>query len=712
MKKVLYILTLAVLCLASCKKDATESGTFLYLGKGIEDDKFEMDWQGTVYNGTTLVKFKEAYATNGLCPRVELFSDLNSWKIAPEKEEDSEWLFFWPSEGARCGLFFVTVDRNLRAESRTAVIDIKDGTGKVWKTFTISQTGSEPYLELDMGGINSFNVAAEQGSLEIKLKTNTLWKVEPSGEGADWVSIKDISESSLTMAYSQNTQDDGRSATYVISRQNESQQPMSISFSINQIGGKNAFSKAQKISIAQLKSDFLEEMDITDNVYIEGTVTSNYSKLNIDENFFSYTKDGNKHIANISNVPMWIQDDAGDAISVEFISANENQYAPGTRMKLHIVGQTFGRNQAGVLRLAGLTAAYVHDAAQGSEPAPIEVSDLSTLYKYEDKLVTLKDVQFAIPFGTYYNADTNNLTYVETSYPDMVDATPRQYPCLLFDKFGNTARMLTASTFIDRFSRMIPEGVGDITGIVSRRFRLGGETEFYIRMRSAQDDKVKEDRDGNCAKILLRFGPYTEASNMESVLSNEGVGSLRTSVFKKLKASSSSTDMYFVYSGLFKNTNDNLTKDSTPIPHSASTVYHAINSQQWYNATGTTLTDAPGEAWIITTNTTAAGTGKLFVAFANASYSSGPKDFCLEWSTNENAPVSEWNTVVNYQTTSWSANWQIGQFMFPLPEEAKGLETLVIRHRVTSNLAVNKQGGTVSATGTNRMGYWALIELQ
>lgn len=712
MKKTLYILAFAALCLASCnKEEEVPGGTYLRLGKGITEDAFHMDWKGTVYNGSTHVKFEEAFAVTDLCPRVELYSDVKNWSIVPRNEEDSEWLFFWPSSGNDCGLFFVTVDNNLMAEERSAVVDIKDESGKVWKSFTVNQTGSAPYLELNMGGLTDFNVASEQGSIEIKLHTNTLWEVTPDSDASGWISISDRSSDSFTVDFAQNTSDDSRSAAFVLSRRDQTENPITVNFTISQIGGKFAFSQASRTTIAGIKDAYPDEAVISDNLYFEGTVISDYAKLNIDEHYYSYTKDANTMVANISNVPMWIQDDEGNGICLEFITAGENHYAPGTRMKIHLAGQTIGRNEAGVLRIGGLSSAYVHDAVQGTEPVPVEVTDLSTLGNYEDRLVTLKNVQYAIPVGTYYNADTNYLTYVQGGFTDLVDATTRQFPIVIFDKHGNTARMMTASTFLDRFYRLIPEGTGDITGIVTRRYHRGGQLEFYIRMRSAEDDKVNPEKGADNARVLLRFGPYNEPRDADPLTSDEGIGTLKTSVFTKIKgASSSTTTMYWAFSGFFKNINRNVTKDQTPIKHEDASVYRCINAQNWYNATGTSIIDDMGEAWIVNTSSTGAGSGSLYVAFACACYSNGaPRYFSLEWSDDESTPTPQWHKVTTYEITSWSADWQMGEFMFRLPDEAKGLKNLVIRHRVSGT--DNITGGKTISGCSSRMAYWALLEL-
>ena len=713
MKKFSHILSAAIVCLLAiaCRKEVPEE-PFLYLGDELKDDTFSCNCKGTVYDGNTLLKYDEAWATPGLCPRVSIYSNLQEWKVSPRMEADSKWIFVWPPKGKDCGRFYISVDKNDYAESRSAELDITDADGKVWKTISIFQDGSVPFLELDMGGISNFNMAAESGSLVIKLRTNTLWSVSASSEMPSWLTISDYTDNSFRVNASQNTDDGERSADFIVERTDKETTPLSIHFTITQIGGKNAFSKASEISIKELKDTYESHGKVDDNVYIEGVVISDYTKYNIDEHFYTYTKDGADFKADIANIPMWLQDAEGNGISVEFISPADNVYLPGTRMKLHLFSHSLGRNDAGVLRLAGLSSAYVHDAVQSSEPEPVQISDLNLIADYEDRLVTLKDVQFAVPYGTYFNVDNRQVGLNYTDFPAMIDASVRQYPHVLIGKNGATVRLLSASTFLDRHCRLMPEGVGDVTGIVSRRFTLGGKTEFYLRLRSDKDNRVPEKRGPSNAKILVRFGPFAERVDMDQVRANEGSAVIKTSMFSKASAESSSTSMYFnAYSTIWNKPMENIDVNVVPIVPSGSNQYFTLNSQQWYNGTGTTLIDCPGEAWIIKTNTLDAGTGKLYIIMSNASYSTGPKDFCLEWAEDEDAPIADWHKITEYQACSWSANYQSGQFVFPLPDEVKGKGVIVFRHRVTSDMSVYSPTRKIASTGTNRMSYWALVEM-
>lgn len=714
MKKIFLIKSVlsAAVMLVSCNQENGVSEPYLYLGSEMGDGTLSYDYKGTVYNGSTRLKLNEAYAETGQCPRISLYSNLEDWEIVPQYEDALDWIFVWPYSGSGCGRFWITVDANDFAESRTAVFNVMQN-GRIMDSFTISQTGSEPYLGLDMGGVSKFNMAAEAGYMDINIKTNTLWKVSKVDESQDWVSFSDITDNSLRVNVTRNDDDLSRSCEVVVSRADESAGPISVSFTIAQIGGKDAFSKAEAVSIAELLGMMGAGGTIDRNVYVEGTVTSEVSKYNFEEHYLHYAKEGANFTADISSVPMWLQDAYGSGLCFEFLMASDCRYPAGTHLKLHLVGQTLMRDsRTGVLKVTGLTSAYVHDAVPGNEVKPVEVTDLSRIAEYENMLVTLRDVQFAMPYGTYFNADVRYVDLDYTDFPELIDASSRQYPHILFDRNGNSVRLISSSAFLDRHCRVMPKGRGDVTGIISRRRSKNMETEFYIRLRSDADNRVSEDVSTAFSRTIVRFGPFADKADMEQVKADEGHADIKTSVFSRATAATSSTSMYFnAFSSVWKKPMENVGVNTTTVSPAIDNQFVALNSQQWYNATGTSLTDNPGEAWIVTMSTLDAGAGHLYLIFSNASYSGGPKDFVLEWSEDEAAPLSGWKRIADYEACSWNANWQSGEFMFALPDELKGKENVVIRHRVTSNLAVGRKNMKITSTGTNRMIYWTVVEL-
>lgn len=141
-RSVIYILLAALsLFSLSCSKESgsVEEPYATIKYNGEEFKGLNLDYKGTIYSGATKYRFDQAYAI-GVCPRVDLYSNLKEWKLELADESASSWAWIWPSEGSQCGKFFITVDENLNEESRSTTVKLVSG-GKVMYTFEINQTG-------------------------------------------------------------------------------------------------------------------------------------------------------------------------------------------------------------------------------------------------------------------------------------------------------------------------------------------------------------------------------------------------------------------------------------------------------------------------------------------------------------------------------------------------------------------------------------------
>lgn len=697
----LALIALATLFAASCTEPQQPQTPYLFI-KDMKDT-YEFGANGTAVSGTTIYNFKESYAHEDLkCPRLELFSNLDSWKLVPSLEEDLDWVFIWPNEGSGCGRFFLCVDRNLSAQTRISDINVVSG-GKVVSTFSIYQRGSTPYLDLDMGGIDSYYAVADGCDLTIRLSTNTLWNV--TVDDPDWAPIATRDDNSVTIRVAVNDSDDPRSTAVHFKESGDTELPELV-YTITQLGSSEAYSKATEAQISQLQSLY-PSGEITDNIWIQGTVISEYASLNVEKHLISYTKKGSATVPVVDNRQMWIQAQDGTPLCVEFVSVSENIYPAGTFLKLHLVGKQAGIDpNTAMYRISGFSAGFVHDAAKAEPVAPAVVSDLSTIGQYENRLVTLKDVQIAMPWGTYLNVDERNCDKV---WEYLEDASTRAYAHILIDKHGNHIKLYTSSACPWRHTVLMPQGSGDVTGIVVRRKGLDGE-ELVLRMQHVEDNQIAKESSTAFAKTVVRFGPFPTAITASQVKADVGVADIKTSVFSRVSSTTSSDAMYMnVWSTIWNTT---MSPDTYIFPTPAeSNQYHALNSQQWWNGTGTTLTDSTGEAWIITTST-AGWTGQHLLVFAAATWNKGPKEFSLEWSTDESTPVEEWHHLADYLTCSWNANYAAAQMIYTLPAEMNGLEKVVIRHRVTANSTTYDTTSSISTTGTNRMCYWSILELE
>ena len=706
MKKLTILIFAALLpLLFSCQRDLPQEVPYLTVDvKGLS---FGRD--GTVWNGTTKYALEEAYAHEKneetheyQCPRVSLRSNLDSWEIAPEYAEDLKWIFIHPSKGSRSGKFFVSVDENNYAASRSAVINVVS-EGKVKASFTISQTGSDPYLELDMGGITNYSAVAEGCDIALRLKTNVQWNITASDPS--WVEFLDRTETGLTIRVQPNTAAGQRSTDITVAMAGEGGDAMKCTLTIIQLGGNQAFTKAVRKSFSEVQA---LSGTIEDNIYVEGTVISDYRAMNVPKHRITIKKEGTAFNRVVQNTQMWIQDESGKGLCVEFVNVADNNLLPGTKVKVHLVGHTAGfEPETGMFRITGLSASYIHDKVEGAEPAPVEVSDLSKIAEYENSLVLLKNVSFAMPCGTLLNVDELN---IDKTYSFLEDASPREYPHLLINAQGQSVRLMTACSVPWRHIMLMPKGGGDVCGIVCRRLRFG-ETEFVIRLRSIADIRIPDDESTAVYRTLVRFGPYAEKRDMDKLVSDVGFAEMKTSLLTTVSATATTLAMTLnAWAYIWDTT---FPEGTVSFPTRAeSNMYSVINSTTWWNGTGSSITDVPGEAWIVTLSTLGAGSGKLGLAFSNASYARGPRNFCLEWSTDEGTPADDWKHIADYDTCSLNANWQLGIFFFPLPDEMKGLEKVIIRHRVVSELSTYGETTKINTSGTNRTAYWRLMEMK
>lgn len=704
MKKSLFILSAALLPFVfSCRENAPQEDLFVKLDR----TELSFDNLGTVHDGATVYPYDQAYAQQKdddtyLCPRLTLRSNLDSWEIVPEYAEDKSWIFIQPSTGSGSGKFFVSVDENRYAAPRTAVVNVVSH-GKVQTSFTIAQTGAEPYLELDMGGITRYSVAPEGCDVLLRLKTNAQWNIVASDPS--WLEFLDRADESIVIRVQPNPGDDKRSSELVISMAGEGGEDLKCSFIITQLGSAEAFSKATRKNFSEVLglSGTIEE-----NIYVEGCVVSDYRAQNVAKHRVTTTVKGATVTHTARNTQMWLQNDAGDALCVEFASSAENKLLPGTRVKVHLVGMTAGvETETGMYRINGLSQAYLHDITEGAVPAPFEITDLSKVPEYENKLVVLKNVAFAMPYGTLFNVDELNSSRV---YEFFEDASPNEYAHLLVNAAGQSVRLMTAGSVPWRHVKLMPKGSGDVVGIVCRRLRFG-VPEFVIRLQSLDGLRISDDESTSFYRPLVRFGPFTEKLDMEKLVSDIGFAEMKTSRTSKVAAAGGNTDVMtlnawaYIWNTTFAEGNEIFPS------RTESNMYSVINASQWYNGTGTSITDDPGEAWIITLSTLTAGTGKLYLAFANASYARGPKDFRLEWSTDEATSIDDWNAISDYEAYSLNANWALGVYFIPLPDEMKGKEKVVIRHRVSSEESTYTYTHLINTGGTNRIAYWTLIEM-
>ncbi|MCC8173247.1 MAG: DUF5689 domain-containing protein [Odoribacter sp.] len=335
---------------------------------------------------------------------------------------------------------------------------------------------------------------------------------------------------------------------------------------------------------------------------------------------------------------------------------------------------------------------------------------LSEIGNYENTLVTLKNVEFAIPMGTYVNINEDSYNEEGNATSINLGDTPREYAHILRDKAGNFVRLYSASTFTDRFKGLIPQGSGDITGIVMKKNK-NGEIINTLRIRSHADNNVSNSVKDRLTNTIVQFGPFDDVSDKSTVTANIGTGTIKTSMFSNILNTSGSTAMYWAWTYARRITAD-LDANGNASPALTTNIqeqYACLNTQQWWNGTGTSILDQSGEAWIITFSTEDAQ-GDLLLSFTTSSSQTGPRYFTIEWADSENTAAANWQAITEYESTDWNSNYQLLQHQYRLPDAIKGKQSVVIRMRVNQNVRVNGNTSTIASGGTNRIGYWSVTE--
>lgn len=693
-----FILASAILMAAvSCEKEKSPAeDPYLYFGQAIE-----------------MMSFNQG----GGSKTIEMYSNQGPWVIEPEFRGDSEWIDIWPNEGSNDGRFTVKVSANPDAYNRMTRINIVIGS-KVVKSINLYQLGGNPSILLDMGAAR-LSAPAKGGEVEVGIIANIGWKAIISEEGQSWIAGCGQTETVQKFTIAPNTGDE-REANVRFAAVGTGYENVYVDFTIAQFDNAHDPYNGQKIALKDIYAEYAEgAMLISDNLWCEGVVTSDMSRLNFDAQ------------------QVFIQDESGMGMRIDFNSAKDNTFKLGEKIKVHLYGLAVQKDgDTGGLSITGAGSSSVFERNAAEEIPPVEITDLSELDKWQNTLVTIKDVSFILPFGTYLNVDDRFYNATGTNY------NPYAVPfCdgndfagqMVMDAAGNSTRIYVRSTFLDRHAIVIPKGRGDITGIV-QRYHKAGNTENIIIIRSTEDNKVS-DTAGDCLfNTIVRFGPFGNPVENDRVIPEVGKGQFKQSVFEKIGAlgAPGGVALDWGWSYMRKNAatiNVAANGKQTVSPAIPNTnagnpgiIYACVSCQKFWNATGSTInrsgadSDDLGEAWVFNIEDFNAVPGKpLYLVFTSSASQTGPMYFDIEWSENENAAISEYKKISEFINPDWYTSHQLEQFMVKLPDELAGLKNFTIRFRVTRNWRAGngmtngkESATTIASGGSPRIGIWAI----
>lgn len=259
-----------------------------------------------------------SYTVNGGSLTVEMYSNMGPWVIEPAYTGDEEWIDIWPNEGDDSGRFTVSVSANEGAYTRYSTVNVVIG-GRVVKSFEVTQSGVEPSIAPRHGfrphhrrleRRHDHRSAESQCRLEAPdagelRRMDRFRRIDRRGTGVGRLAQHGDERTGVVRFQAIGTNLEKLYADLTIVQFNTAQDP----------------NNGQRLTIADAVARYANAGKITDNVWVEGYVTSNHEKRNFDLNV------------------MTLQDDSRRGLLFEFASTNDNTYKMNERLKVHLLGQ-------------------------------------------------------------------------------------------------------------------------------------------------------------------------------------------------------------------------------------------------------------------------------------------------------------------------------------------------------------------------------------
>lgn len=655
--------------LVACEKSQTEGNSVV-----IVDDLYEIN-----------------YTEKGGIQEFVMYSDIGEWQIVPTYEEDWQWIDAYPKRGSNDARFAVKVSENETAYPRTCDLHIVTGD-KVRATITFNQTGGVPEMKI-LYASDTKVVSSLGDNFKIKVKANIDW-IATIPEEADWLTPTEHTDDYQAFAVAPSDLDTERETVVTFSAVGTS---ISYPLIVKQAKHSEDFASARLVTIAELLDlAAAGGGTVNDNVYIVASVVSDYASGNFPATY------------------MCVQDESNKGICIDFEDEDSNDYPLNARLTIHMLGQMLKvvDTETKSPVFANFSRTMVMKTEEGYPVTPIKIADVSTLGDYEYCLVELEDVEYVVPYGTYLNiAETNlNADYGTYDIKPSLQFSERnnEYVHLLRDRQGNVTELYTFHSFTSRASRMIPEGSGNITGVVMRRTKSGNTPRYHIRMRALSDDRISDDPATRHSKTIMQIGPWSEYSKgLSKVLACVGTGQLKESATGEsvaVNSTAGNTSMYFQPAWTRNRTAELINGKWIPLyANSVDVIYYCIVAQDWWQNNFNRILDCDGVAWIITTSTEGAE-GQLSLDFAGCSSSSGPLNFIVEYCDNENAPVEEWKQAGRISVANANTSSGMKLYTLDLPADCNNCANLVLRLRVADSRRAKNTSTPIDNAGTNRLG--------
>lgn len=648
--KALALCAMAATAFVACKDDDTDV---------VRDPHITLSEDSFLYNAA------------GETHSFTVYSNID-WKVEMADTAQT-WVNIWPKEGSDDGVFAVKVSKQptkdpaLR-EARFRVVG-KQPHDNIIQEITISQRDVDPALKLGVTTTPPKVVINSNGEekYSVGVSSNVEWtaKVGDSGEG--WITIDEISDNEIKFTvpkYAGTVPRTGR-IEFNATTERMTTVELIVYQSIPLDIGENAELK----TIAEIyeKIGGLEG-NIRENVKIQGTVISDRVSGNCP-----------------NPAAFFVQDASGRAIQFR-VQEGSHSLLLNSLVTVPLMNTQSVIDDDGQPYITISTERIQDVMASGG--APIEPKVMESTQGLTDEmlgtLVTIKNLQFVFPHGTYYNANEGSI---------YSGGRPTDLPQLLLDRDGKTINnyvyggtSVETGAMFKHYELLTDDPMLDITGIL---IKVGNE--WALRMRNINDrDKLTEAR---------RYVPVTEfywpeaLPDKEVLVPKTGTGQLYTN-FAPKAVNNSSADFRLYNAAAY------IRVDASVIGSDKG--YYSANCTGWGPKTNDIYT-VTQKAWYFETSTTGI-TDDLYICFSTTSSQSGPGPFAIEWATSEAGP---WTYITEYIAGNWEVTPGPKNFAVKLPDGCKNQSSLLLRFRISSDERVDNKGNVASG-GTNRMIYISL----
>lgn len=595
--------------------------------------------------------------------KVSIYSNVG-WTIELDFEEDQEeWCSVYPTQGFQDGRVFLTAEELTLPYGRSCRFIVRDRNREEITSFEVIQNGIPAFLTCDPDLISS---SSHGGSFSVSVSSNVEWAVsihpKNAGEDISWVELGDITDATQALAIQENDTGVKRFATLRFTRTDDE----SLYFD-TEIVQLPVFSitNADLLTINELLSQYSDGV-IEDNVKVEGFVISD------------------KETHNMPDSLLYIQDAGGLGMVIMFQTESENTYSLHDKVTVWATGTTLITDAASGTRMLTnhSTSNFLDEAGSltGMQAVPVEVTSLTDIDQYPNTLVTVKNVSFAVPVGTVFNA-----------YYTRADCGP-SFMNIIRDGDGKTAYLRTMKTFTEKFNGPKTGYDYDITAIV---IPDGGE---YVADYLGNRSRIIQELEGNMFhyKNTLHLRSYSDLA-VSATMTYTPITMWYSSPKPTVPASGSIYWNPSFGTGTFE-----LRSSESNVAIGARSLFALINPSAAYSdantywgysrtkGAGNSYTDNNWEFSVSTKNLT----GDIFISFVQSTFGSAARYWKVQWKGDDDTQWRDLDRSV-YElwpySTSMAAATELDkmycqqEFSFKLPTAAAGQEKLSIRLQVERN---------------------------